>query len=325
MRDTEGFAAVILAGGRGARMLPFSEGYPKPLLPICNKPLIVHQIELLKSLGITEIFVLIGHKGFRLSMVLGDGSAYGVRIQYVEQEATLGIAHAVGRMEAHLDRPFLLFLGDIFFVPGDMQQMFKVFREQGSGGAVLAVKDEADPDAVRKNYTVSLSDHGFVKRVVEKPRYTTSRLKGVGLYLFDLSVFDAIRRTPRTAMRDEYEITDSIQVMIDDGAPVRISESIVDDINVTTPVDLLRCNLLAAELLPQPELIGANAKVHADAQLERCIIGSNSVIKNPISIRNSVIFDDTLVDTTEGFDGFVLTPEVVVNCNYRADGVGRNR
>lgn len=324
MTDADEFVGVILAGGRGTRMFPFSEGYPKPLLPVCNKPLIVHQIELLRSLGITSIYVLIGHKGFQISMALGDGSAFGVRIRYVEQEATLGIAHAVGRMETHVDRPFLLFLGDIFFVPGDLQQMLRVFREQGSGGAVLAVKDEPDADAIRKNYTVSISEHGFVKRVVEKPRYTTSRLKGVGLYLFDLSVFDAIRRTPRTAMRDEYEITDSIQVMIDDGVPVRVSESIVDDINVTTPVDLLRCNLLAAEALTQQELIGANSTVHADAQLERCIIGSNAVIKNPISIRNSVVFDDTLVETTEGFDGFVLTPDAVVNCNYRTDGVRRN-
>ena len=81
----------------------------------------------------------------------------------------------------------------------------EIGRPQGEG-AVLAVKDEPDPAAIRKNFAVIQDERQRVTRVIEKPRASPNRLKGVGLYLFDLTVFDAIRRTPRTAMRDEYEI-----------------------------------------------------------------------------------------------------------------------
>jgi len=244
------FQGVILAAGRGSRMAPFSESYPKPILPICNEPLIERQIKIMKELGILDITVLIGHKGFQISSLLGDGSRLGVSIRYVEQTSTLGIAHAVGRLESHMQKPFLLFLGDIFFVPDNMERMFDLFHEQ-CGGAVLGSKEEHDPRAIQSNFAITLSPDGFATRVIEKPRHATNRLKGVGVYLFDLAVFDAIRRTPRTAMRDEYEITDSIQVMIQDGQPVRPCDCIQHDINLTSPVDLLRCNLMLASTLPE--------------------------------------------------------------------------
>lgn len=323
MADASDFVGVILAGGKGTRMVPFSDRYPKPLLPVCNRPLIVHQITMMKDLGISDIFVLIGHKGFMLSMALGDGSQFGVRLKYVEQTEILGIAHALGRMESYVTKPFLMFLGDIFFVPRDLNEMLVLFRQQGEG-AILAVKDEPDPLAIRKNYSVSIGASGLVERVIEKPRHTTNRLKGVGLYLFGLSVFDAIRRTPRTAMRDEYEITDTIQVMIDHGLPVRAANSIAQDVNITSPIDLLECNLIAAESVPRHQLIGKNTEIHPKANIERCVIGSNVRICNPITLRETLVFDTTLIDASSGFDRFVLTPEVVVNCRYDHDGVRPN-
>ena len=309
------YVGVILAAGRGKRMFPFSEDYPKPILPICNKPLIEYQIEIMQSLGIREIVILVGHKGFHISKLLGDGSRFGVRIRYVEQTVMLGIAHAVGRLEQYLDAPFLLFLGDIFFVPGDLQEMFRLFEEQ-QGGAVLGTKDETNPAAIRLNYSVVLNAEGFVTRVIEKPRHATNRMKGVGIYLFDPAIFDAIRRTPRTAMRDEYEITDSIQVMIQDGHPVRPANSVKEDINLTAPADLLRCNLLQMQSLRQEVLMGANAHLHDAAQLQNCVVGSNVTIRNPISIQNSVIFDNSCVDSTSGFDNYIITPENLVDCSH---------
>ena len=97
------FLGAILAGGKGTRMAPFSERYPKPLLPVGNKPLLEHQIDLMRGLGITEVLLLIGHKGYEIARALGDGDRMGVRIRYVEQTQTLGIAHAVGRLEPHVD------------------------------------------------------------------------------------------------------------------------------------------------------------------------------------------------------------------------------
>jgi len=308
------YTGVILAAGRGTRMAPFNDDFPKAIIPICNKPLIQYQIEIMKSLDITDIVVLVGHKGFEISKVLGDGSALGVSIRYVEQTTMLGIAHAVGRLESHIDTPFLLFLGDIHFIPGDMQSMFTLFEEQ-AGGAVLATKEEHDLTAIRRNYSITLADEGDVVRVIEKPRYTPNRMKGVGLYLFDLAIFDAIRRTPRTAMRDEYEITDAIQVLIDDGHRVRPVFSIEDDINLTSPIDLLNANLELAPTMPD-QCLGPNVSIHPDARIENSVVGANVVIENPITVRNSLVLAGTTVDSNVDLDNCIVTPQRIVDCKY---------
>lgn len=316
---SENYTGVILAAGRGSRMHPFSDRWPKPLLPIANKPLIVRQIETMRSIGISRILVLVGHKGFEISRVLGDGSQFGVNIRYVEQSSTLGLAHAVGRLEPHINGAFLLFLGDIFFVHSDLRQMFRMFEQQG-GGAVLATRED-DIEAIRRNFSITLSPEGLVTRVIEKPRHPQNRLKGVGIYLFDLPIFDAIRRTPRTAMRDEYELTDSIQVMIDDGNPVRPANVVLDDINLTNPNDLLRCNLIQASCAPATNLVGQNVRLHPEARVANSVIGANVVVPNPIAIVNSVIFDDTHVESRTDVQDTILTPECHVDCRYFGDTV----
>jgi len=130
------YQGAILAAGSGSRMMGISEYYPKPLLPICNKPLIQYQIEMMKSLGILDIIILIGHQGYQITRAFGDGSAFGVQLRYVEQTRRLGIAHAVGSLEPHIHKPFLLFLGDIFFVQAELNTMFVLFEEQQGGGGL---------------------------------------------------------------------------------------------------------------------------------------------------------------------------------------------
>ena len=89
---------VILAAGKGTRMRPFSEHWPKPILPVLNKPLMGYQLEMMAGMGITKVVVVIGHLGHEVVRALGDGADYGVSIKYVEQEEMLGIAHAVSRL-----------------------------------------------------------------------------------------------------------------------------------------------------------------------------------------------------------------------------------
>ncbi len=307
------FMGAILAGGKGTRMGSFLEHYPKPLLPVANKPLMQHQIELMRDLGIRDILILIGHKGFEITRCFGDGSHLGVHIRYVEQTQTLGIAHAAGRFEPLVDRPMLMFLGDIFFVPRRLEEMFERFEAQG-GGAVLAAKHEPDPRNVSKNFAMVLGDDGRVRRVIEKPRHPPNNLKGVGLYLFDLTVFDAIRRTPRTAARDEYEITESIQVMIDDGLPVGVSMCIEDDINVTTPDDLLACNLQLARAAQGGALLGPGLQLAEGARIENAVVGSHVRVQRPIAIRNSLVFDHTCIDGTGDIHDAIVTPAGVFSC-----------
>ncbi len=294
-------------------MFPFNLKIPKPLLPICNKPLLEYQIEAMFKLGIRRVVIVIGHLGFELSRQLGDGSRFGVSIEYYEQERILGIAHAVGQLESHISGPFLLLLGDIYFEFSNLGNMLEEM-ERKQAAAVLAVREEVDPGAVRKNFVVIENDEGFVRRVIEKPRYAKSMLKGCGLYLFDLPIFDAIRRTPRSAMRDEYELTDSIQILIDDDFRVAASRCVSYDMNLTFPGDLLACNLRRIASIQVGNVIDRTATIHPGATLSRTVVGRGAEIQNPITITDTVVFSDCRVVSKQHLDRMIITPTSVIDC-----------
>jgi dTDP-glucose pyrophosphorylase len=304
------YIGVILAAGKGTRMAPFTSRYPKPILPVYNKPLLRHQIETMASLGIRQVIIVIGHLGFEVVKSIGNGNDLGVNITYIDQGDTLGIAHALGRLENHITKPFLLFLGDIFFVTDDLREMFQRF-EQEDLQAVLVSKIGESPEVIRKNFTVIEGPEGLIKRVIEKPRHINTTIKGCGLYLFGLQIFDAIRRTPRTALRDEYEITDSIQILIDDGGRVKHMPLVKLDINLTTPEDLLSCNMSALAKYGQPSLVGANCQIATGTIFDQCVVGSNVVINKPYRFKRCIIFEGTVVgDFQEAtFENMIFTPD----------------
>lgn len=304
------FLGVILAAGKGARIAPFSGQLPKPVLPILGKPLLQYQVESLRDLGVSRILIVIGHLGFEIVRALGDGSRWGVEIEYVDQGPTLGIAHALGKLESHLDLPFLLFLGDIFFLHRELARMKDLF-ETPDTHAVLAVKEEPSPEAIRRNFVVLEDEGGLVRRVIEKPRYPRTNLKGCGLYLFDPVIFDAVRRTPRTAMRDEYELTDAIQIMIDDGHSVRAARVIEDDLNLSYPRDLLDINL---QVLGEGEYIGEGVRLADGCEVRRSVVMEGAVVEQPIRIEESLIFPHTHVSTARDLARSIVTPRVTIDC-----------
>jgi len=315
---------VILAAGKGTRLRPLNITYPKALIPVCNKTIMQYQVELMKSQGIKKIIIVVGHLKKQIADCFGDGKKFNVQITYVEQEETLGIAHAVSRLEEYIKTPFLLFLGDIFFLPKDFSHMIDIFRRNKSS-AVLAVKKEFDVNAIKRNFAVLLKSDksSLVKQVVEKPRYIFNKLKGCGIYLFDLSIFDAIRQTPRTAMRDEYEITTSIQMLINEGYRVRIAEVVAWDNNITFASDILQCNLKQLSLLSIKNCISKSAKINPEAKLFNSVIGDNVEIKYPIKIVNSVIFNDVKVKTRKDLMNWIITPKININCPEDC-GQGKN-
>lgn len=318
----DAFDGVILAAGRGTRMQPFSERYPKPLLPILNKPLIHRHVEYLRDLGARKVFIVIGHLGHELALSMGRGESLGIRIEYVEQRDSLGIAHAVMQLESRIDRPFVLLLGDIYFETDERVNPMQVMRERQSQ-AFLAIMEEAAPKAIQRNFAVHVREDGLVARVVEKPRFPNTRWKGCGVYAFDVSFFDALRRTSRSAARNEYELTDAIQTYIDDGAKVVAAPMMQRDINLTFPYDLLVANLSALARAGRDSVVAATARVHPEARLDRCVIADRVIVDKPISLRQVVALPDAPVLLNEPVDRAIITPDSLLDCKYWISPEGR--
>lgn len=306
------FKGVILAAGKGTRIYPFSDSYPKPVLPIANKPIIQYQIELMAKMGIKEIIIIIGHLGYEIVRKIGQGDEYGVKIKYVEQKSTLGIAHAVGSLESHINCPFIMFLGDIYFLTNSLEKLFQKMEDEKLQ-CVLATKIENDANKIKRNFSVQINENGFVYRVIEKPRHSLNNLKGCGVYLFDLHIFDAIRRTPRTAMRDEYEITDSIQILIDYGGKVKSLNVIEEDMNLTYPQDLIDINMAELKRKNLDNIIGMNTEFHPGAKLINCVIGNGVQIVNPITLTSCVAFDNVKLDNNADLTQAIITSEKIIH------------
>jgi NDP-sugar pyrophosphorylase family protein len=308
-----GISGVILSAGKGSRIDPFNAHFPKPLLPIGNKPIMEHHLDLFKSIGIRRVHVVVGHLMDRIINQFGRGSELGMDIQYVEQQQILGIAHAVGRIESRVEGPFLLCLGDIFFLTKNFEKLVQRY-ERGDVAAVLAVKEEESVESVKRNFTVETDKKGYVTRVVEKPRAPRTLIKGCGIYLFGPEIFDAIRRTPRTALRDEYEITSSIQLLIEDGYRVA-TEPVIDwDLNVTFPSDLVDGNIAWLKRQGMNNLVDPTARIDSSVTLDKCIIGANVQISGPRRLSQSVVLPKTHLLPGEDLHRCLVSGDLIARC-----------
>jgi len=308
-----GGQGVILAAGIGERVRSYELPRLRPMLPVGNKPIIQHQIERMKELGIKDIIIVVGYQKEQIIDFFGDGKDLGVRIKYFEQEKLFGIAHVVGQLEPYIKKPFILFLGDVFSYPKNWESIIDIFEKQNAT-AVLAVKIDTNPRFKGLHFAVLLHDSGLVRRVIEKPRHIVSPLKGCGIYVFDISIFDAIRRTPRTAMRDEYEITDSIQILIDDGYPIYSADVIEWYVNVTNPSDLLLCNLKYLAQNKIPNLVGEGTKICQGASIENSVVGNNVAIEKPIKVKEAIVFDDMKLTDDRNRSRVIVTQDGEIAC-----------
>ncbi len=201
---------VILAAGKGTRLLPVTKVINKSLVLVYDKPLIYYPIMTLKDSGVTDILIIAkpGHGGQFLDL-LGSGKELGVRLTYDVQEEPLGIAHGLAIAEDFADE------GKIAFILGDeviedtFEDAVRKFSESGSG-AVIAVAETKDP---HRFGIVELSGNKVIG-IEEKPKNPKSNLASCGFYLYDKAVFDIIRSL-KPSERGEYEITDVNKVYLE--------------------------------------------------------------------------------------------------------------
>ncbi len=206
---------LILSGGKGTRLRPLTFTQAKQLVPVANKPVLFYGIEALKEAGIEEIGIIVGDTKEEIKAAVGDGSRWGVHVTYIEQEAPLGLAHAVMISEEYLGKEtFVMYLGDNILKKG-IKSLVEEFQEEKPNSLILLT---AVPNA--QMFGVAELKDGKVVRLVEKPKQPKSNLALVGVYMFDFHIFEAVKAI-KPSWRDELEITDAIQYLVDNGYEVR--------------------------------------------------------------------------------------------------------
>ena len=271
---------LVLTGGKGTRLRPFTYTGAKQLVPLANKPILFYAIEELVACGVTELGIVVGETKDQIVAAVGDGARFGARVTYIDQPVPLGIAHAIEVARDFLgDTPFVMFLGDNFIKEG-IAPYVERFRTACHNALVLL-----SPVERPQELGVAELDGERLVRVLEKPKNPPSNLAVIGIYFFDAHVLDAVRRIKPSA-RGELEITDTIQRLIDDGLDVQAEVIRGRWIDTGKHDDLLEANHLILEDLA-PSLLGTHdeaSKLQGRVVLQEGAEVINSRIQGPAII-----------------------------------------
>lgn len=296
--------------------------------------MILYGLEHLKNGGVNEIGIILGPIREGIEETIGDGSKFNVHVTYIEQPEPKGLAHAVMTAEKFLNNsPFVMYLGDNLLKEGT--QRFVGIYNSRKADCVLGVT----PVKNTSQFGIAELKDGKVIRVIEKGRELRSNLALIGVYVFGSSIFDAIK-TLKPSHRGEYEITDAIQILIEQGKKVEVETVRGWWKDTGRPEDLLEANQLVLsdiaydvqiDLPPEASLtgsisIGKGTRVLGSVSLrgpiivgENCTIGPNVHI-GPYSsigdncmllnteIENSILMKDITIDGAKRIINSVIGP-----------------
>lgn len=314
---------VILHGGHGTRLRPLTHTGPKQLIPVANKPISQYVLEDLKNAGVKDVaFIVGGVMPEKVRDYYGDGRKFGVCVEYMEQDRPGGIAHAVGLTENFIGKSnFIVYLGDNL-LKGGISNIAREFEEKHYDAMVLLSKVEHP-----QQFGVAEFDkQGKLARLVEKPKEPPSNFALTGIYFFTPLIFEMIHKL-KPSWRGELEITEAIQMMLEEGYNVgyRVVEGWWKDTG--TVEDILEANILVLdEMEPTLETdvdkiclqgrvsVGKGTQIKTGAMIRGpTVIGENAIIESDVyigpytsvgkgthvkkgEIENSIIMENCVID-----------------------------
>nr|AAB50923.1 glucose-1-phosphate thymidylyltransferase [Streptomyces peucetius]prf//2208414A glucose phosphate thymidylate transferase [Streptomyces peucetius] len=287
--------ALVLSGGSGTRLRPFTHTSPKQLVPVANKPVLYYVLEDIAQASITEVGIVVGETSNEIRKAVGSGDRFGLRVTYLPQEAPLGLAHAVLIARDYLgEEDFVMYLGDNFVV-GGIAGNSSTFRAERPDAQILLTR-VSDPSSFG---VAEIGCDGRVVALEEKPRHPRSDLAVVGIYLFTPVVHEAVRAlTP--SRRGELEITDALQWLLDGPYDVRyttISGYWKDTGNVADMLEVNRAVLdgiepgMEGQADAASELVG-RVRIEAGAQIRASRIVARRHRAGRVTDRTSALHVD---------------------------------
>jgi len=276
---------IILHGGYGTRLRPLTYSLPKQLLPIANLPMSQFGLIAMKNAGIVDIAIIIGgENSFKVKEYYGNGEKFGVKITYVNQEKPLGISHAIGLCQEFIgNEKFVVFLGDNILLK-EITDYVKKFNDSDDAVKILLC-EVSNPNQFG---IADVSNDGKIMKIIEKPKNPPTNLAVIGIYFFTPKIFQIIKKL-KPSWRNELEITDALQLMLEDEEKISY-ETITNYWKDTGTVDdILDANEKVLETL----ISNIQSKEIKNLKIEgMCIIGNNLTIEKQIKIIGPVIIGE---------------------------------
>ncbi len=310
-----------MAGGFGTRLRPLTHNVPKPMIPMANKPMMEHIVELLREHGITDLVTLLHFQPELIESHFGDGAEFGVRMTYVGATEDYGTAGAVKNAEKHLQGPFLVISGDLL-TDFDLGAAIAFHRERGADLTILLTRVE---NPLQYGVVITEPD-GRISRFLEKPTWSEvfSDTVNTGIYLLEPSVLELI------PPRREFDFSkDLFPLMMREGRKLfgYIAPGYWRDVGDLLEYRLAHQDILAGtvkvkipgrrvEGLDKEIWLGSGTRVDFTSGLRGAVlVGKNTRIEANARVTNSVIGDNCIVE-----EGAVVSDSILWNNVYIGRG-----
>jgi mannose-1-phosphate guanylyltransferase len=330
--------AVILVGGEGTRLRPLTYDIPKPMVPICGKPFVEYQLDLMKRYGVDEVIFSLGYKPDSFDNHFGDGSRIGMKIHYVVEDEPLGTGGAIKNVEDYLDdEAFFVFNGDILS-DFNLKEIMDIHTEN-KAACTLALTPVDNPTIYG---VVEYDDNNCIRKFTEKPKpeEIRSNMINAGLYVMNRSVLNrmergvnySIERQIFPALLKEKEpmycylydgywmdignpskyLTANHDVLL---GKLNVNIGMLDGIYIASDVDIGKGTELKKPLwigsgvkigqnskITGPAIIGSNCEIGENVQLIGCLLWDNIKIGNRAVMEYCIVGRSTVVgeDVTVG-------------------------
>ena len=305
--------AVLLAAGKGERLFPITHNLPKQMISIAGKPVLEYIIEKLIGLNFDNICLVIGHKGEKIKEYFGDGSRYGIKINYVYQKEQKGTAHATYLAKDFVGQDkFLLYLADTIISSGLDDFLQKINSNDFEVEILSSVVSQEKTESVGN----ILINGDLVTKISEKSKLNTAPLGWAGIAFFKSNLIFKIIEKLNPSVTTEYEITDALNNILQKKKIKNHKCTFIDTGTVEGLLNLMKFLFLDktydysktdSKILLDPVYIGKNCKFGKNIIIRPMVSIGDNVSIHDTTIKNPIILDDVIIHSNQKIFDSILS------------------